>query len=227
MDCVLIHSPLVGPSTWRAVADHLTLERHEVVVPDLRVDAIAPMWAAQVDTVATSLNARQARNEWWLVAHSGAGPLLPAIDRALAPSIAGWVLVDAAMPHPGRSRFEELPEALVERIESMASGGTLPRWNNWFEADVLARVLPDGPMRAAFIDDLPCLPRLMFEEPLPADSIPLGRSCSYIQLSAAYAAESAEAKRLGWPVAVLDGDHLWPLTHPMETTEALLAAVSG
>lgn len=47
--------------------------------------------------------------------------------------------------------------------------------------------------------------------------------CGFVQLSSAYVAEASEARALGWPVTQIDGDHLWPLTHPLEVVSALLA----
>ena len=39
---VLLHSPAVGPATWRPVAEQLRSVGHQVVVPDLRPVARGP-----------------------------------------------------------------------------------------------------------------------------------------------------------------------------------------
>src|SRR5205809_6769522 len=41
MRFVLVHSPVVGPSTWRWVADALRSNGHEAIVPNLVAEAVA------------------------------------------------------------------------------------------------------------------------------------------------------------------------------------------
>jgi hypothetical protein len=45
--------------------------------------------------------------------------------------------------------------------------------------------------------------------------------CGYLQLSAAYDAEAAEGRRLGWATLRLDLDHLAPLTRPEPVASAI------
>ena len=75
---VLIHSPLVGPTTWMSVADELVRGGREAVVPSLLgvVAAAASQWrhVPEVVHAATANTAGPVA----LVGHSGAGPLLPA-----------------------------------------------------------------------------------------------------------------------------------------------------
>src|SRR5688500_9934088 len=72
---VLVHSPLVGPATWRGVADVLVSFGHQVELPDLRDAAQSgdPRRFISVARSATSTDTAV------LVGHSGAGFFLPSI----------------------------------------------------------------------------------------------------------------------------------------------------
>ena len=48
----------------------------------------------------------------------------------------------------------------------------------------------------------------------------------FVQLSAAYTPETDAARAHGWPVLVLDKDHLALLTQPDEITAAILEATT-
>ncbi len=54
---VLIHSPLVGPMTWRLVADALRRKGQTALVPSLfdAPDAALPYWQQHVRSVAQAL----------------------------------------------------------------------------------------------------------------------------------------------------------------------------
>jgi hypothetical protein len=79
---VLIHSPLVGPSTWLPVARELERRESRALVPSLLPAATAPVpqWreCVEIGRAATSGVA----DPIVLVGHSGDGLLLPAIDEA-------------------------------------------------------------------------------------------------------------------------------------------------
>lgn len=100
---VLIHSPLVGPSTWSPLADQLRALKIAAVVPSL-VDEERdqrPYWQQHARSVAHELAAIPADQPLMLVGHSGAGPLLPAIRQLLPQPIAGYIFVDAGLPLAG------------------------------------------------------------------------------------------------------------------------------
>jgi hypothetical protein len=54
---VLVHSPVVGPRTWRPVAEHLASLGHDVTVPSLLAvgDADPPFWPRVVSAVTDAL----------------------------------------------------------------------------------------------------------------------------------------------------------------------------
>ena len=101
----LIHSPLVGPLTWRGCAAALRSKGHTSLVPTLAgaTDAAPPWIPRLAGRVAESIRAERASGEAVLVVHSGAGSLVPAIARVLEPAVRAAVFVDAGLPRPGTS----------------------------------------------------------------------------------------------------------------------------
>jgi pimeloyl-ACP methyl ester carboxylesterase len=95
---VLIHSPLVGPASWLAVADEFARRGREAVVPSLLgvPAAPAPQWR-HVPEVVRGATAQTAAPVV-LVGHSGAGLLLPVIADAVDVEVAGLVFVDSRLP---------------------------------------------------------------------------------------------------------------------------------
>jgi pimeloyl-ACP methyl ester carboxylesterase len=216
---VFVHSPLVGPLTWRAVADRFTAAGRRTRLPDL-TGAIAgpapylPRIAAAVTEVAD-----QAGAPIVLIGHSGAGPLLPGIAGAVGVPVRALVYVDAGLPYPGQTWFERAPADLVAHLRDLASDGSLPPWHEWFPADALAGLLPDPELRDRFTAELVSLPLDYFNERMPpADwSGPAG----YLLLSEAYRGDATRATGRGLPVVEQVIDHLAMLTAPDPVTAAL------
>ncbi len=203
---MLVHSPALGPSTWRWVADALTGRGHEVVVPDLR-DAVAtgdP--GAFVDTVATAVGPAVDDIDA-VVGHSGAGPLLAAVA-----TTARRVFVDAGLPADG-------PDPFVGRLRSLAVDGVLPPWSTWFGPDLLAGSVPDPVRRAAIEADEPRAPLAFYEAPRPPARVPVHGA--YLLLSDAYRADADRADALGLLGAEVPSSHLGIVTHPDEVVTAI------
>jgi hypothetical protein len=226
---VLVHSPLIGVQSWAHVANRLEQRGHDVVVPSLSAatQSDGVLWRAQVEAVAGAVPPFDTHRPVWLVGHSGAGPLLPAIGDAIGSHVVRYVFVDAALPHPGLSRLEALPPAFADRLRSLDEGGWLPPWSKWFGPGALEQLIPDPKLRSAFIEDLPRIPIRLFEERLPDISGWTGSQGTYIRLSHPYRREADEAAGRGWPVSHVDGDHLWPITHPDDVAGALEASAEG
>jgi hypothetical protein len=131
------------------------------------------------------------------------------------------VFVDAVIPRPGRSWFDTAPSALAQRLRSLAQGGVLPPWNEWFPPESIASHLPNDELRARFLAELPRLPLAYFEEAVPGaegwDSIP----CGYLRLSEAYEETAGEASARGWPVRHEPSHHLGMVTDPEVVASAL------
>lgn len=212
---VLVHSPLVGPYTWSAVASALRAAGRAVVVPDLTT-----VPRSSVEAYADAVEGAAPRAEA-MVLHSGAGSLAPAIAERL-PGIRHALFVDALLPHPGRSWFDTAPPALAAHLRELAgTDGRLPAWDQWFPPGSLDALLPDPELRAKLVAELPRLPIDYFEQPAP--HTPWTVDSAYLQLSAAYDEQAAEAAALGWPVERLELHHLALLTDP-ETIAARIAA---
>ena len=118
----LIHSPLVGTLTWRLVADQMWQRDINVVIPILG-DALTsnqPFWKQHADSVSASLAHIPKDSPVTLVAHSGAGPLLPVIRAAFVNPVNAYVFVDAGVPQDGATRLD------LMRIRGPGMGGAVP-----------------------------------------------------------------------------------------------------
>jgi hypothetical protein len=219
----LVHSPLVGPGTWEALAVSARRRGHEVIVPDLTpsVSDGPPFASRQVAVVAGSVGQRRTV----LVGHSHAGPLLPSMGDAVS-GVEGYVFVDARLPTPGKSWFETAPRSLGAQLLAMARDGTLPPWSQWWGPGQLEQLLSDMTVRMRFAAECPPLPLAMFQEALPRSPGWADRPSSYLRLSDAYQQPADQARALGWPVIELAGQHLSILTEPELIIAPLLDLVA-
>jgi len=137
---VLVHSPLVGPTSWLPVARELERRGRVAVVPSLLgvAEAPEPQWRHVPAAVCVATSDLQQRVV--LVGHSGAGLLLPVIADALDVEVAGLVFVDSRLPPPaGRSPLGA-PE-FIEQLRAMATDGLLPTWSRWFGPDAMRELV--------------------------------------------------------------------------------------
>jgi hypothetical protein len=228
---VLIHSPLVGPTTWLPVADELVRRGREAVVPPLLgvAAAPAPQWrhvpevvrAATAETTAPVV----------LVGHSGAGLPLPAIADALTVAVAALVFVDSFLP-PANGSLRLAPPGLMDQLRALASDGVLPPWSGWFGEDAMRELVPDERLRATLEEEMPRLPLAYFEASVPLPGGWSARPCAHLLFSGEpYAKSAAQARDQGWPVAEIPGaGHLAMASNPIAVTDALLdleRALSG
>jgi pimeloyl-ACP methyl ester carboxylesterase len=220
---VLVHSPLVGPATWDALAPALVEWGYSVVVPDMTstVTQGAPYWPRQVDIVSRAVEVGPVV----LIGHSGAGPLLPAMANA-SRQVAACLFLDAGLPTPGKSWSQEAPSDVVAQLWGMARDGWVPPWPRWWTPEQLQAMLPDPVRRARFIAGCPPLPLAMFEEPRPREPTSLQPAAGYLQPSKVYQAEADRSRWYGWPVAELHSHHLAMLTQPELVGGALVDLLS-
>ncbi len=211
MKLVLLHSPLTSPATWAALAPVLRGRGHSVVVPDLTpaMRGNAPFYPKLV--------ARVAADDAILVAHSGAGALVPAI--AENSNLRGAIFLDALLPHPGRSWFQTASPRLSAHLRGLAKDGRLPAWDRWWPTGAMEALLPQAAQRDAFSRELRAVPVAYLDEPAP-DAMP-GIPCAYLQLSEGYTPEADQAEADGWAVARLSLHHLAMLINTVVVADGI------
>ncbi len=214
----LIHSPLVGPSSWRRTADALEVRGQPATAVDYG-GVSGPDWYG---SAAGRIAAALAGDAPAIIAlHSGAGGFVPALAERLGARAAGFILVDAVMPYPGQRWLDTAPPALVARLEAIVAEGVLPPWDAWFGAEAIARVLGDPALAAGLAADLPRVPFAYLEAPAPGGEAWREVPAAYLQLSDACAADADAAAALGWPVRREPLHHLAMLTHPDRVADML------
>jgi hypothetical protein len=214
----LIHSPLVGPSARRPTAGALQDRGLNALAVDYGGVSGPDWYGGATSRIAEALSGD---DPLVLVAHSGAGGFIPGLVDAMGSRVAGFVLVDAVMPYPGRRWLDTAPPALVERVSELAEDGVLPPWDVWFGRKPIARLLSDPALSAEFSADLPRVPFAYLQAIAPDADAWRSRPAGYVQLSDGYAAEAAEAEALGWPVRREALHHLAMLTHPARVAAVL------
>jgi Alpha/beta hydrolase family len=220
---VLIHSPLVGPFTWSAVADELGARGVSVALPTLPENRPAPYWRHDAEAVAAEV--ADVGGPLVLVGHSGACPLLPAIGTAVDGAISAYVLVDGDLPlapGSGGSRIDLLRAAsptLADGLEALlTAGGSFPTWGD----EDLVEEIPDQRLRARVVAEVRPQPRHFWTEDLPAIPGWPDAPCGYLELSPHYAAASARAREQGWRYHHLRGGHFEMLVRPADVADAVL-----
>ncbi|PPS90968.1 alpha/beta hydrolase [Streptomyces sp. MH60] len=220
---VLVHSPSVGPSTWRPVGEHLTGAGYRVRIPSLLQTAFGspPFWPRIAEAVHDDLRQVPADSPVMLVVHSNAGLFLPTIRSGLTHRVTHSIFVDAALP----ARTGTTPVAPAEQLEflrSMAVNGMLPRWTDWWDEADVAPMFSDPVVRRTVIEEQPTLPLSYYEQHVPA---PVGwddHPCSYLLFGPPYNEFAAEAHERGWRVGHLPGAHLHHLVDPAGTARQLV-----
>jgi len=225
---VLIHSPLVGGLTWTLVADQMRQRGVDVLVPILNdaTDSKEPFWKQHVRSVSKALAPGPETSSLTLVAHSGAGPLLPAIRQFSANPVNAYVFVDAGIPQDGATRLDlmrsEDPEWAAQFQEELERGERFPNWS----FDDLQEVIPDEALRRQMVAEIRPRGLAFFTEPIPVvDGWP-DAPCTYIQFSAPYQRPAAQARQAGWRTYELEAGHFHMLVDPAAVTDLILEGVS-
>lgn len=227
---VLLHSPLVGPLTWKPVANILKGGGTNAVVPALGSEGVSPpFWKRHAEAVAERLRSFPRRERVILTAHSGAGPLLPAVRRQVEQDVVGYVFVDAGLPGPdGASRLGLLESSgTAKLLRARVRDGLLPVWTALFDAteEMVHDLIPDANLRHDFIQELRPTPFAVYDEPLPVFSGWPDAPCGYLKFSPAYELEAERARRNGWRVLDIPGGHFHMLVEPRKVAGALLHLV--
>ena len=244
---ILVHGPLVGAFTWVPVSQQLREMGATVILPAITSPGVSmPFWQEHCDQLATELNGIELDvSSAVLVAHDGAGPLLPALGRALDRRPAAYVLVDSDLPKDGASRFDLFSDpADVDRFREAAASEGRPRSRQaaaalaagptppsdrivrgWPE-DLLATALAAAPdasyIPAAFAGRRPT-PVSVYEEPLPVPADWPEKPVGYLHLSPPYDAAAAEARERQWPLRAISSGHFQMLVDPAAVAQELVS----
>jgi len=245
---ILVHGPLVGAFTWVPVSQRLRELGATVVLPALTSPGggSRPFWQEHRDQLALQLKDIELDiASAVLVAHDGAGPLLPELGRALDVSPGAYILVDSDLPRDGASRFDLFADqADVERFREAAVSDGQPRTRQaaavmergpvppsdrvvrgWPE-DLLATALaaaPDESYIPAAFAGRRATPVTVYDEPLPVPADWPERPAGYLHLSGPYAAAAAEARERAWPVRDLPSGHFGMLVDPEGVARELVS----
>jgi hypothetical protein len=225
---VLIHSPLVGPLTWQLVAEEMRQRDIEVVVPALveAPDSEKPYWKQHAESISQALAQAPQGASLTLVAHSGAGPLLPAIRESFLNSINAYVFVDAGIPRDGATRLElmksEDSEWAQQFEESLKRGERFPNWSS----EDLHEIIPDEGLRRQMVAEI--RPRALdfFREPIPVFKGWPDAPCVYMLFSEPYKRAAVQARESGWPIYEIEAGHFHMLVDARAVTNMILEAVN-
>ncbi|MGH2683995.1 MAG: alpha/beta fold hydrolase [Actinomycetota bacterium] len=215
---VLVHSPLVGPVTWRPVGDELRRRGHTAAIARIGSHGL-PLWKHHAEEIAAAVLTTP--GDPVLVAHSGAGVLLPEAGRRAPRTVAAYVFVDAQIPSDGRSRIDlwrEHEPVLVAAMEaSLAAGERGPFWD---DAELRAEV-PDDELRDRLQAEVQPRGSELYAERVEVFPGWPDAPCGYVQFTDAYAPYADEAERRGWPVTRADAGHFHMLADPVGVADLL------
>ena len=225
---VLIHSPLVGALTWNLVADKMQQQDREVLVPALidSPDSEKPYWKQHAESVSQALSQISKETSLTLVAHSGAGPLLPAIRAELANPVNAYVFVDAGIPRDGATRLDlmrsEDSEWAKQFQEHLESGGYFPSWSS----EDLREIIPDENLRNRLVPEINPRALDFFTEPIPVFEGWPDAPCVYILFSEPYKGAAQQARQSDWQTYELESGHFHMLVDPKAVTDLLIESVN-
>ena len=223
----LIHSPLVGPFTWQLVYEEMKTRGVEAIIPALidHPNSSQPYWQQHAESFARGLDLTSQDQSMVLVAHSGAGPLLPILRKSLNHSIHAYVFVDAGIPSSNLSRIDlmrlEDPEWADQFHHSLLQGEKFPAWN---EED-LREVIPDDLLRRKMVPEVHPRSLNFFTEPIPVFSGWPDAPCAYIKFSESYEWDFKQAKQKGWHVREVNAGHFHMLVAPATVTDMIVELV--
>ena len=214
---VLVHSPVLGPTSVQSTARALSGLGWICLVPSL---TDTPDVGGHVTAAAAAVPDGAV-----LVAHSGAGPLVPAIAAHADRRVAGAVFVDARLPARRGSTALAEP-AMLDFLAGLAVDGTVPPWSQWWGEGAFEASVPDAELAARMRSEMRSLPFDFFRSTVPVPPGWPDTPCAYLRLSPAYDDEAAEARARGWSAARLHGTHLDVATRPATVATALDALLA-
>jgi hypothetical protein len=221
----LIHSPLVGPFSCKRLGECLSVRGLQVVVPELHDDPMdnLPFWQQHSWSAAEAIKTAVGQQPVVLIAHSGAGALLPAIRQYLALPVAGYVFMDAGIPLHGQSRLASFGAEAASFREFLAAGGRYPNWT----IDDLKEIVPKAELAERLAADQRPRALPFWEEPIPVFAGWPDAPGAYLLFTDTYRREAERALAMGWPVRKLPAGHFHMLVAPEAVAQALNELIGG
>lgn len=223
---LLIPSFLLGSQTWCGVARVLERLGQRTVVPSpVRTtprdeDHITP-WLEGV------IAALPAGNHLPIVVvgHSAACPREPlVVDRLLTDGhqVSSMILVNGRFPEDG-SVPTERDSPFMDTLDALVRpDGHLPPWHRWW-GSMISDMLPDDEARKRVLSDAKPVPRAIFDQPIPAPKLPAEVGHAFLALGDMYKPSFDRARKEGWEVSRIDGEHLHMVVDPIIVAGALLS----
>ena len=97
----------------------------------------------------------------------------------------------------------------------------MPPWSQWWGEGVLQFLVRDEARRSEIEQELPRLPLLFFETPIPLPADWCAGRCGFLLLSEFHRADATAAAARGWPVIERPGGHLDIVNDEEEIAEVL------
>lgn len=224
---VLLHSPLVGPSTWAMLAPELESLGFPVAVPSLTDTARGegPYGPAFASTVRDAVPGDE---PVVLVAHSGAGLFAPPIAAGFE-DVAACIFVDATIPRDGMCWMDTLDEELRESdaFREAAARGVVP--NPWRgEAPWRQVGIVESGLVARLAEEAIDPPLAMYEERIALPPGWPGIPKGYLAFvpNPFYAPIVREARDAGLLVREMPGGHFEMVARPGAVARELAGMVS-
>jgi hypothetical protein len=212
---LLVHPPLLGPAVLGPLAGALRGHGHPVALPDLRsAVTVAAGWPERFVAGASAEGPADI-----VLGFSGAGVVLPSVAAVVGAKEVVWV--DAVVPaRSGETVPSEAIRGLIERF--IGDDDRIAEWTTWWGVDTMAELIPDPALRAAVEASTPRLPADFFDVAVPVPDRWPASGARYVQLSAGYDTDAAEARARGWQVrGGSDGDHLDIANDPQRILQLL------
>ena len=200
----------------------------EAIVPTLEdsPDSKEPFWKQHADCVLQALKHIPEDRPVTLVAHSGAGPLLPVIRGSIPNPVLAYVFVDAGLPRDGATRLDlmqsEESDWARQFQEYLGGGGVFPNWSS----DDLREIIPDEALREHMLAEIQPRGLDFFTEPIPMFKGWPDAPCVYILFSEPYQSATVKARRAGWPTYELEAGHFHMLVDPKAVTDLIVNSVN-
>jgi len=216
-DFVLIHSPLVGPSSMEPTAATLEAQGIRCIVPRIEtsLDRL-PRWR---DWPSALLEEMPSTTRPILVGHSMAGLLAARLASEM--NAAGVICLDANIP-PEAGQSPAVHGEFHQFLKGLPlKNGRLPKWNLWWGADLLEGISVSQAYKDTFVEELPEFELDWFDDAFDMPDWSTAQK-GFVRTSPVFVEEANNAEALGWAVVRLKGTHLHPALEPEETANALL-----